>query len=1681
MRASELLLIVRAQNQASGALRRVAGDLKGLSTMGGLRARGQSLQIARNQMQLGRQIAANELKSLETGKRAIGMARDRLAAENALANAKLRVARVTDSQAGREAQVLRNQAQMSRLERGRRLAPSSAIRDELSMRLKAARIDSERLAAKQAYLARQMDVASASVTKQSMALQALSAREAEAAARADVLRNRIATYGDRLRLNTAQIAANNKAMSDARWDKVAAGGRILQHSARIAQYAGLVLGGTLAVMANNAAKFDTSVTLAATQTRKAGQSFKDTAANSKVLQEDIRSLMTQFPAQADDFSKAAYDIYSSTSVSFAGGRKALKLFAQAAVAGMTTVQVATDMGITVLNNFKGGMADLPNKMQKSFAAVRFGRITFEQFATSMSTIAPAARAANQSFDEMIGTFAFLTRHLDVAKARVGFARVLEALSSPKMLKGLKDVGITVEDATHHLLPLHEIIGKIVTKFPQLRRGGTDAMNFFKNIGGNTGTIQARRAFTFLVQFFDKAGKDGRSYMQMLGDVKKDHNEFTESLKAMEKTTGVRWGVFVNQLKALALAIGASVVPALLQMAPYLERIVHWWQKLDEGTKNMVGRWAAYAAVFMLVGGALAFVSGTLIRMFSFFGRYIGLMGSLSAMFVLVGLTAAALTGHITALTDVLDVITNFAFGSWQGFAITLGIAAVAAVKLTGAMRGLAAAQLTVGRGGVISGLLGIGGNMAAGARVGMAAGGLRGMFAGAAAGATGLGAAIAPIAGIVAAIGGGLLLWKLHMMAVAGEAKRVKEAFDIGAAPRKFGDVFQQLVGSTEDVERSRISIRGINREIASLTKQLAGARGAQRLAILDQLKSLTMDRANAMNALAAATQKNNIQFNAFAKQLGSFVAIRDKAKGLSQEIARLQAFLQTPGGIRASGAIRGQIADLQNQFRALTAQAVASSAGVQRSFDQIVKGWAKLGEFKMPTNKIMGDLFNVAKGMGRMLTIPEIRAVIKAELDPASARALPGKIGAIFRGVKAQRIKIEADDKATAKLKAAQRTVPKALRFPAFTFPSAAPQVKKAQQVAQNAMKPINAHIKVHPPGSGELASIGASITAGIQAGMPAVHQSVVRDVTVNQFKNTLGIKSPSSVMAQEVGKPMMQGITQGILKNVGMLETAATASIEFFTSAAIQKAQEGKKKISDALLIGDIKIQTGTLTQFNNAIAKLTKRHVPKELIDELAAQGPQAAKFIAQIANMSEKELRRYVQAWLRANAQVKRSVRATQADIKKATKDFHDSLLSTIQDMYTSLRETTATQFGDLFAGIDPATYGQGLKDARAAYASQIKDFQGQIGDLNNQLVDAQREASQRLIDAIAARKDELQQAFGQLFGGDWLASATVQTKLEWGKKLGFDDLQKDLQSQVDKFRRWRELLVSLASKVPPELAKQLEALGPEAVDKLEVLNSGTDQQITQYVATWQDGQNQMQAIANKTTVDTSDIMARMSDIVKQIADVMQQMAALQYPKELTGEDLINDLQTQMDQWNTYQDLLQGLIDKGLPPALIEQLSQLGPQAIPMLNALNNMTAGQLDKYVKMWQEKEDTITTDTLKHLNQQLDLWFDYGVNIAQNIVRGIRSQGDYLKDYFTEIVKSLIEENQLPAPPPNRPTGAEGPAHIGTGSSGGVISTLVNPPANQIYNLTVNQAQGESLPATLEKATFRLVNRRTD
>src|SRR4029078_5793891 len=113
-------------------------------------------------------------------------------------------------------------------------------------------------------------------------------------------------------------------------------------------------------------------------------------------------------------------------------------------------------------------------------------------------------------------------------------------------------------------------------------------------------------------------------------------EFQNSLKAMEATTGVKWGGFVNQLKALALEVGADLVPALLKLSGPIQNVIHWWTSLDKSTRATISRFAAYSAAFLLVGGAVTFLAGTFMRLFATIGRLAGFSGAMTASFVAIG-------------------------------------------------------------------------------------------------------------------------------------------------------------------------------------------------------------------------------------------------------------------------------------------------------------------------------------------------------------------------------------------------------------------------------------------------------------------------------------------------------------------------------------------------------------------------------------------------------------------------------------------------------------------------------------------------------------------------------------------------------------------------------------------------------------------------------------------------------------------------------------------------------------------------------------------------------------------------------------------------------------------------------------------------------------------------------------
>ena len=75
------------------------------------------------------------------------------------------------------------------------------------------------------------------------------------------------------------------------------------------------------------------------------------------------------------------------------------------------------------------------------------------------------------------------------------------------------------------------------------------------------------------------------------------------------------------------------------------------------------------------------------------------------------------------------------------------------------------------------------------------------------------------------------------------------------------------------------------------------------------------------------------------------------------------------------------------------------------------------------------------------------------------------------------------------------------------------------------------------------------------------------------------------------------------------------------------------------------------------------------------------------------------------------------------------------------------------------------------------------------------------------------------------------------------------------------------------------------------------------------------------------------------------------------EDVSGKDLIANLESQMDAIEKYRDNLAELQEKGVSGSLFEELAGMGPDAADEIAALNDLTAKQLDKYIALYEEKK----------------------------------------------------------------------------------------------------------------------------
>jgi TP901 family phage tail tape measure protein len=402
---------------------------------------------------------------------------------------------------------------------------------------------------------------------------------------------------------------------------------------------------------NAAAKYNTEARKTLTQTDDIGAKLEDV----KRIGIEVASAI---PAPFQEMQGALYDIFSSMDVSVKDSQVLLTAFSKAAVAGQTDLQTAARGTITILNAYKIPASQVNRVNDVMFQLVRKGVGTYDEFAKSIGRAIPSSVRAGQSFEQLAGMMAFMTRNgLSAQMAATSAARAFDALAHPKTVERMEDMGIKVRDANGQFRPMVDIVGQLSRKLSTMTapEKAKALQELFKSSGG---TIQARRFFDLAINNFDELN-------ERVGEMKNSAGVAEEAYRIMFESPQAKMQMFNNQLDIMKVNVGEALLPMKLAMTEFATAVLNAFNKLDPKIQSLIVKIAAFAAaaavvigiVTAVVGGILMLAGAAALAGISF-GAVIAII---AAIVVAIGVWVAAIIGII----KYHEQIKAFIMGVWE--------------------------------------------------------------------------------------------------------------------------------------------------------------------------------------------------------------------------------------------------------------------------------------------------------------------------------------------------------------------------------------------------------------------------------------------------------------------------------------------------------------------------------------------------------------------------------------------------------------------------------------------------------------------------------------------------------------------------------------------------------------------------------------------------------------------------------------------------------------------------------------------------------------------------------------------------------------------------------------------------------------------------------------------------------
>lgn len=372
------------------------------------------------------------------------------------------------------------------------------------------------------------------------------------------------------------------------------------------------------------------------------------------------------PVPFEQIQAGLYDIFSSIDVSVAGAHKLLKQFAKDAVGGQTDLLIATKANLAIMNAYGIKTKDVGRVSDFMFRIVQKGVGSYQEFATTIGNAIPSAVRLGVSLEDLGGVLTFLTRNgLSAARASTSAARAFDALSNPKTADNLRKMGVEIVNAKGDLKPLPKILDLMNDKMSKIQ-GSSKKSEFLKNaFQGSGGTIQALRFFNLAFKNMDQFKKR----LKEMGDssgVAKD--KFTE----MSKTPQAEIERMKNEFKTLKVELGDELLPVLIPIVRAIKDILSAFNNLSPGMKKALVIFALIAAavttvmgVILILVGGITMLAGAAVVMGVPLLALVGIFAGVAAVIAAVGIAAYALYANWQDVAPLFDEVKEAVIGVYN--------------------------------------------------------------------------------------------------------------------------------------------------------------------------------------------------------------------------------------------------------------------------------------------------------------------------------------------------------------------------------------------------------------------------------------------------------------------------------------------------------------------------------------------------------------------------------------------------------------------------------------------------------------------------------------------------------------------------------------------------------------------------------------------------------------------------------------------------------------------------------------------------------------------------------------------------------------------------------------------------------------------------------------------------------